>query len=232
MGPGPHKTKNAQISRSIKLDGCNLSRVSDVKFLGITIDENLTWKPHINNIRKTCFRNLGVLNKVKHFLPKNSLYQLYCSLILPYLSYGIVLWGKASKEHVMKIHKLQKRALRIISNSSYLSHTKPLFEKYNALNIFEMYDKEVGIFMYKYKNSLLPQSFDHVFTDLESVHTYDTRYKTNYRPEIHKMKTVLTTGPKIWNNLPEFVKPTVSVNSFKKVFHLSSRINKKNNYQF
>ena len=60
------------------------------------------------------------------------------------------------------VFKLQKRALRIISNSSYLSHTKPLFEKYNTLNIFQIYSKDVGIFMYKYRNGLLPLSFDHV----------------------------------------------------------------------
>ena len=80
-----YKTKNANVSRSIHLDGCQLTRITNTKFLGMTIDESLTWKPHIENVCKLCSRSLGVLNKVKYFLPKNSLYQLYCSFILPYL---------------------------------------------------------------------------------------------------------------------------------------------------
>ena len=155
------------------------------------------------------------MNKVKHFLPKKSLYQLYCSFILPYLSYGILLWGNATKTYITKLLKIQKRAIRIISNSSYLCHTKPLFERYKTLSIFELYDKELGIFMYKYKNGLLPLSFDHAFTELQSVHNYDTRNKTNFRYDIHKIKSVFTTGPKLWNNLPKSIKTAKSLNSFK-----------------
>ena len=199
-----YKTKNAYVSRSIHLDGCQLTRITTTKFLGMTINENLTWKPHIEMF--VCSRNLGVLNKVKYFLPKNSLYQLYSSFISPYLSYGILLWGNASTQYMTKVFKLQKRALRIILNSSYLSHTKPLFEKYNTLNIFEIYSKEVGIFMYKYRKGFLLLSVDHVFTELGSNHEYNTRHKTNFRHEMHKMKTVFTTGPKHETNFPKMSK--------------------------
>ena len=90
-----------------------------------------------------CVQEIVVfLNKVKRFLPEQALYKLYCSLILPYLNYGLLLWGNANKTYLNKVYKLQKRALRTISNSSYLSPSKPFFERYNALNIFDMYDKE------------------------------------------------------------------------------------------
>ena len=59
--------------------------------------------------------------------------------------------------------------------------TKPLIEKYNTLNIFQNRPKVVGIFLYKYRNGVLPLSFDHVFTELGSDHEY--RYKTNFRRE-------------------------------------------------
>ena len=49
---------------NIYLDGCKLNRVQDAKFLGITIDENLSWKKHVDSICKTCSRNVGILNKV------------------------------------------------------------------------------------------------------------------------------------------------------------------------
>ena len=107
----PHLTKNIASDMHIYLDGCQLKRVSNAKFLGLVLDENLTWKSHIHSICNTCSRNIGVLNKLKHILPKPSLYQLYCTLILPHLTYGVILWGDANKEHIVRLLKLQKRLL-------------------------------------------------------------------------------------------------------------------------
>ena len=136
------------------------------------------------------------MNKVKHFLPETAMYQLYCTLILPYLHYGILLWGSAYKKHVDKILKIQKRAIRIISNSSYLCHTKPLFEKYETLDIYDIYKKELCIFMYKYHNGLLPSAFDLLFTNLGSSHSYNTRNAENYHFEIHKIRNAISDGLK------------------------------------
>ena len=147
-----------------------------------------------------------------------ALYKLYCSLILPYLNYGLLLWGNANKTYLNKVYKLQKRALRTISNSSYLSPSKPLFERYNALNIFDMYDKEAGIFMYKYNNNMLPHSFDGLFTEHQSNHSYNTRNKGDYQFHMFRMRTILNTGPKIWNSLPKNVKCSKSISQFKRNF--------------
>ena len=73
----------------VKLDDTNLQKVSFIKFLGVIIDENLTWKNHIDGISKTIARNVGVLNKLKCYIPKRVLHSLYCTLILLYVnSYG------------------------------------------------------------------------------------------------------------------------------------------------
>ena len=56
--------------------------------------------------------------------------------------------------------------------------------------------------MYKYKAGMLPTSFDHLFTDLENIHNYNTGSKTNYHFDIHKIKSSLIDGPKFWNLLP------------------------------
>ena len=93
-------------NHDIYLDGCKLSRV-----------QNLTWKKQVENVCKLCSRNIGVLNKVKGFLPINAMYKLYCSLVLPYLNYGLLLWGNANKQYIVKVFRLQKCAMRVISNS-------------------------------------------------------------------------------------------------------------------
>ena len=210
-----HQTKNITNDNHIYFDGCKLTRVYEAKFLGITLDHNLTWRSHINSICKTCCRNIGVLNKLKHFLPKPNMYQLYCTLILPFLTYGILLWGNANRNSLDRIVKLQKRAVRIITNSSYLSHTKPLFEKFNMLDVHQLYKKELGIFMYKYHNGLLPRSFDNVFINMKSIHKYDTRGTDNYRAEVHRLNNVLSLGPRLWNSLPKEMKEANCLSKFK-----------------
>lgn len=212
----PHQTQNINDSdTNIFLDGCKLIKVCNAKFLGIILDENLTWKPHINSISKTCAKNIGVLNKLKHILPKTSLYQLYCTLILPYLTYGVILWGNASKNLLDRILKLQKRAVRIISNSSYLCHSKPLFDRLNILDINNLFKKALYIFMYKYNNMLLPRSFDNMFTCMKSVHNYNTRNKESYRAEMHKVTNVMSLGPRVWNALPRDIRISRNIGVFK-----------------
>ena len=99
----------------IILDKTKLKRVDKMKFLGVTIDENLSWKNHIDGITKTISRNIGMINKLKFIIPERILHTLYCTLVLPYINYGILIWGKACKTYLEKIYKLQKWAVRIIS---------------------------------------------------------------------------------------------------------------------
>ena len=79
--------EKVNIKLNIKLDGVSLIRVSSTKSLGFIIDENLTWKNHIDAISKTISRNTGMLTKLnKHFVPNINEYSLYCTLILPYIN--------------------------------------------------------------------------------------------------------------------------------------------------
>ena len=160
---------------NIKLDGVSLNRVSLTKFLGVIIDENLTWKNHIDAISKTISRNTGMLTKLKHFVPENILFSLYCTLILPYINYGALIWGNTSKIYLDKIFKLQKWAIRTISNSHNRSHTEPLFSKFNVLNVHDTFKLNLGIFMYKHHSNQLPPIFSTYFTKHIQTHNYPTR---------------------------------------------------------
>ena len=75
------------------LDNVSLKRVNPTMFLGVIIDEKLTWKNHIDAISKTISRNIGMLTKMKHYVPGYIFYSLYRTLVLPYIHYGILIWG-------------------------------------------------------------------------------------------------------------------------------------------
>lgn len=216
---GTAKNTHSAIVIDVKLNGSSLTRVTNTVFLGMHIDENITWKCHIDHIISVCSRNVGVINKLKNFLPEDALYSLYCTLILPYLNYGIMAWGSACVTYLSKLYRVQKKSLRIISNSYYRAETHPLLLRFNTLNVFDMYKLELGSFMFKYTNNLLPPVFNHAFTKHSQVHSYNTRYKDNLTiPKVRKgfsNKNVYYSGPLLWNNINPLIKYSTNVRSFR-----------------
>ena len=70
-----------------------IEQVDTTKFLGILIDNNLTWKAHTSHITKTVSKYNGNIKKVRPFLNSESLHTLYNTLILPYLTCCTIVWG-------------------------------------------------------------------------------------------------------------------------------------------
>ena len=88
---------------NLRLSNENITRVSSTKFLGMIIDHKINWQDHINHTKNKISSGLYALNKSKHVLEKHHLKTLYHSLIHPYLSYGLLLWGSASKSLTKKL---------------------------------------------------------------------------------------------------------------------------------
>ena len=203
----------------ITLDSTPLERVKFTKFLGVLIDESFTWKTHIDCLSKTISRNIGIINKLKCFLPDRILKTLYCTLILPYLNYGILLWGNTCKSYLDKIIKLQKWAIRTISCAHYRSHTNPLFAKLNILTVTDMYTMELGVFMYKFTINDLPVAFNSFFKRRSEIHNYPTRQLDDFNQTKNKRvfsdQSVKTQGPILWNSLSKSIKSCKSLNNFR-----------------
>ncbi len=203
----------------IILDRVKLDRVNKTKFLGVTVDENLTWKSHIDNISKNISKGVGIISKLKYYVPEQVLYSLYCTLILPYINYSIIAWGSSCKTYLKNIFKLQKRAVRIISNSHYLSHSAPLFKNLNLLNVYDTYDLELCTFMYKHATNQLPKVFENYFNTRSNIHNYKTRNSNAYQiPKIKTnfaQKTIKTMGPDKWNSLEKDVQLSKTVKHFR-----------------
>ena len=92
----------------IKIDEIQLEPISNFNFLGIIINENINWSKHINKISYSISKAIGIIRKLENVLPSCVLLTIYNSLILPQLTYGILVWGYESN----CIFILQKMALR------------------------------------------------------------------------------------------------------------------------
>ena len=133
------------------------------KFLGIYIDESLSWRHRVNYINNIISRALYAIKQVKHFLPIESLHTLYFAFIQPHISYGILALGNAYSTISQKTILLQKRSLRLINNVQYNSHTDPLFKRSKILNINDLYEYQILLFMNDFAKKKLPNSFDNIF---------------------------------------------------------------------
>ena len=93
----------------------NLTRVGQncsdtaLKFLGLYIDESLSWKKQIAQTNSKIASAIFAINQVKKFLPEESLKTLYHALVHPHLSYGILAWGAAGPTILKKTIILQKK---------------------------------------------------------------------------------------------------------------------------
>ena len=135
----PHTVKIDINSVNITLNNQRIKGVQSTKFLGVTIDEHLSWKYHVNDIACKISKVVGVLYKLKDFLPLRILVNLYNTMILPHFSYCLTVWGKCAKYLVDRLFILQKRAIRMVTNSHFLSPTDNLFKKLNILKIQDLY---------------------------------------------------------------------------------------------
>ena len=163
------KTANIEISNesemAIYISGTEIKQVKNTRFLGIIIDQDLTWEPHIKALSKKLASCTGSLNRITQFLPKKLHKELYHTLFESYITYGITVWGKSSKSKLKPLFKAQKKALRVVfgDREKYLDkfktcararpypdqrlgpefyikeHTKPLFNTNKILALENLY---------------------------------------------------------------------------------------------
>ena len=93
----------------IKIGKKTIQRAKFVKFLGLLLDENLSWKFHLKELSKKLARTCGVISKVKSLLSPDVLLCLYNSLFLSFAKYGIIVWGNTSASYTDPVYKLQKK---------------------------------------------------------------------------------------------------------------------------
>ena len=102
-----HARKCDEFTR-IKLGSKTISRVNSVKYLGILVDSNLTWKPHITELSKKLARTAGIFFKIRHFTSIETSKLLYYFLFDSFISYGISIWGLTHPTNLKALSKLQK----------------------------------------------------------------------------------------------------------------------------
>ena len=216
----PHHPSSDTVS--IKIGNCPIKQTRYVKFLGVLLDENLSWKYHLTELSKKLAPTCGMFFKVRHFLPINVLICLYNSLFSPFLQYGILVWGLTYETYIKPVFLLQKRVIRAISFQNYAAPSSPIFSDLKILKLHDLFQLKLLSFVYECVNKISPTNFHTFFDTLASVHQYGTRQATKNDIFLiqkntlqYGLRSVRYCGAKCWNDIPVDIKRSPSVKSFR-----------------
>jgi hypothetical protein len=193
-------TKNHyQIEKKIACENKDISKSSEIKFLGLIIDEKLSWNQHIDQLAaKLCSACYAVRN-LKYIVTQSTLRMIYHACIHSILSYGLIFWGRSSNAN--KIFVLQKKIVRIIANLGIRESCRNAFKNMQIMTLYSQYMLSLLLFIVNNK---------HLFTSNNEIHKHRTRNNNNLHlptvniAKFHKGPYI--SGLKAFNHLPHRIK--------------------------
>ena len=223
------------------IDGLSylLERKDHIKYLGVMIDELLSWKYHISYTCSRISSNVGVISKLRHHLSISQLKQLYYNLIYSYLPYAIIAWGSAYKTHLKRLQSKQNTVLRLMffatTSGPYTESALPFLNLLDVLTVNNVYCLHALKFMHLWHKGHLPSLFDNLFQYASCRHTHNTRYasKQNFRkprPRTNTRKQMFSyQAIDLWRDIPYYLKDLNTFSFSKEIKHylLSKQYSKK-----
>ena len=174
----------------LKIGNQKLKKVDKVKFLGVIIDEDLKWEPHVEHLTQKLKSALIMIKRIIKFIPKSEYMKIYDALFKSHLSYCISSWGAIPSTKLQGIFSIQKRCIRLLFGTEYsydhsgyyetcararsfehhiakkifcLEHTKPLFNKHSLFTIYNLYTYHTFLDVYKILKTHTPISMFSLF---------------------------------------------------------------------
>ena len=209
-----HPPRTPSLFPKLHINGMNINRVFSVKFLGLILNEVLNWKNHIDMLKVKISRAVGVMRQLKDIVPSSTLLTIYHSLVACHFNNNLLIWGNDSDA----LFKLQKKAVRILSNEHFLAHTTPIFCRLNILKLSDLYSLQLLKFYYKFENRCLPNSLQSLrIRKNSSFHSYNTRSHDKFSIPVHKHhfyhKSLVYTIVSFSNDLTPMIKSKIFTHS-------------------
>ena len=222
-----------------------IAQKDHVKYLGVLMDQHLSWKQQILNVSKKISRGIGILAKLRGSMDQKLLINIYYCLVFSHLSYGVEAWGSACETSLKRLHILQNKAVRILTGNQYfqifgeppgpLPSSSPLYKELKFLKFNDLFRMSVAKFVYLTLCEESPPVFNDWFTYIS--HSYATTSSTyitqndyfdvgtehpTYTLNVKKSKLsnygckmIRVSGPLIWNELPFIIQDASSIQTFK-----------------
>ena len=204
------------------IDRKRIMEVSETKFLGIIIDNKLNWKPDIRYVCTKVAKGIGIILKARKVFNHETLSTLYYTFVCPCPNCCIHAWGRPYNTHLKDLCVLQNKIIRIINCILPRTNVDHLYIQQNILSVNRLYYYDIGIFMYTFSNSMLPEMFYSFFSRIEDGHSYHTRQSSakhlyvNFRSTSRGQRSCIYSNAIIWNCILDSFNPECAIGLFKK----------------
>ena len=209
----------------LKLNRVPLQRCREYKYLGVYVDEKLNWKRHIQYMCDKLSKVCGYFARLRNCAGIKTIIMIYNALVFSHLKYCNIVWGGASKTILTPLITLQNRIIKTMAFAPFqVTDMRPFYERFELHNLEQINIFEIGKFMYKYKNNMLPEKFNGYFKTAGTTHNYNLRSVANENYEQHRakglygLKMIHHTGVNLWNQFPSEIKNQKTLKKFINLF--------------
>ncbi len=196
---------------NIKINGCTIDVKEYAKYLGILIDNKLSFKQHTQHVNSRLVKGNAILSMVRHYLPKPTLINTYNAYIQPHIDYGLNVWGHTYKTHITPLKRQQRKAIRLMNFKPKRFETDELFISDKVLPFDHNLQLSSAKLLWKAKNNLLPPTVNTLFKQRSHNSSFHLPFK---RLEISQQSSTYQ-GVQVWNQLPQDIRSKQTMNSFK-----------------
>ena len=196
---------------NITINGLPVSEKEYAKYLGIIIDNKLTFKKHIEHVKSRLVKGCAILNMVRHFVPKNILINTYNAYIQPHIDYGLSIWGFTYKSHTLPIIRMQRKAVRTMNFLKKRADPDPFYKSDNLLRFDDSVKLSSAKLLWKANNCLLPPNVNSIFVKRAN----DKSFHVPHRRIDLTQHCVSFTGTQVWNKIPMSIRSVKTISTFK-----------------
>lgn len=190
------------------INNYKLSYSTTIKYLGLYIDETLSWEKHISYLRKKLSAPVGILKQLSYLVPLYLLRTVYFSLVHSHLQYLAILWFPTGKSLIKPIMVLQNRAIKNIYNLPFRYNTKNLYINFKIMPLESIYKYQVSVYIHQVIQGARHSNI--TFTYRNSIHEHNTRHRDDL--ELAKVTTekaknsIFFKGVQVYNKIPRDVR--------------------------
>ena len=199
----------------VELDGELLTRSTEVKCLGVVIDDKLSWKAQINSMRRKTYGGLSKLKRLRNVLPTDLKKKLYNALVLPHLEYCSVVWQECSVELRARLERVQNYGMRLILSKPLRTASDEMRSSIGWKTLQTRRDQRRLMYVHRCVNKQAPPDLVNLFQTNKEL-TGSTRTRGSDKLHIHKINTDFSRksfrhmGAMEWNKLPSSLREASS----------------------
>lgn len=193
----------------VQIRGERVKVVRNTKFLGVIVDNRLTFANHVQSVCTKMSKSVGILFRLSRFLPSEVIRRLYLALVYPQMSYAVEVWGGSGKTCIDRVRRLQVRCLKLFVR-------RPLmFDEYGysisrdgILSFNDLYKYFLAVKFFHYYVLQRSYFFNTMLANNLNIHRHNTRFASDdklYHLPVRLSRTrcsFMFKGIEVWNKLP------------------------------